>query len=123
MMETNVRIWEMVARATDGAQDLAREIEERDEVIEAQRARIAELENEFERWKTSFRDVQIEEMGYTMREVAALGIDFDKEIVSDGNALHDVVMARISVLRDSEKQLAAMTAERDRLLKIVQEAL
>jgi hypothetical protein len=84
-------------------------INRKDKTIEAQRARIAELEDELERWKTSFRDVQIEEMVYTMREVAALGIDFDKEIVSDGNALHDVVMARISVLRDTEKQLAAMT--------------
>ena len=64
-METNVRIWEMVAQASLHLRYLAREIEERDKVIEAQRARIAEL----------------------------------------------------------EKALSAMTAERDRLLKIVQEAL
>jgi len=75
---------------------------------------VAKIEERNEHW----RNIQIEEMGYTLREVEALGIDFQKEIVSDGQALHEVVMKRIIELRQIEAQLAAVEREKDAAVKV-----
>lgn len=52
----------------------------------------------------SWRNISQEEMCYTMMEVEALGIDFKKSVVDDGNALWDVCIERIKELRETEQQ-------------------
>lgn len=76
-----------------------------------QAQKIEQQAKEIERFKSlaeSWRNIQQEEMCYTMREVAALGIDFDKSVLRDGKCLWDVCMERIAALRKAETQNTAM---------------
>lgn len=77
----------------------------------AQRELLDKQAKEIDQYKgvaESWRNIHQEEMCYTMREVEALGIDFNESVISAGRALWDVCMERIAELRKAEHQNAAL---------------
>lgn len=82
--------------------------------IEQQAKEIERLKEVAESW----RNIQQEEICYTMREVEALGIDFNKSVMIDGRALWDVCMERITELRKAEAVNQALREALQAIVKI-----
>ena len=84
------------------------------ETLQRKLYELARYRQQDERWN----GIMADELGETMKEVEALGIDYEGEVVKKGRAIADVILERITQLRQAEAHTTALRGALDTILKL-----